>query len=112
MNEQKKPTWKEFEAQLIAKAVTDETFRRELIQNPKKVVQQEIDKESGVKLPAELEVKVIEQPASTLVIVLPCIPVETLSHDELDQVAGGSVPNCNSGFAKNPPYCGLNPAWG
>ncbi|SMC69826.1 NHLP leader peptide family RiPP precursor [Sporomusa malonica] len=106
MNEQKKPTWKEFEAQIIAKALKDETFRRELIQNPKKVLQQEIDKESGVKLPADLEVKIVEQPATTLIIVLPSVPVGTLSDSELDQIAGGGgAASCDNGLAKSLPGC-------
>jgi len=89
MREQKKPAWKEFEKKLIAKAMKDEAFRKELLQNPKGVLQKELDQVGGVKLPAELEVKVVEQPDATLVLVLPSVPAETLTDDELEQIAGG-----------------------
>lgn len=101
-----KPTWKDFEAELVMKAIKDEVFRKELIQDPKGVLQRELDKEAGVKLPSELEVKVMEQPASTLVIVLPSVPAGALTDDELNQVAGGGAnPNCNCA------YIDLHPAF-
>ncbi|SHH98001.1 NHLP leader peptide domain-containing protein [Desulfosporosinus lacus DSM 15449] len=47
----------------------------------------------GSKLPAALEVKVIEQPANALYLVLPTLLPEKLSDEALDTVAGGCTFN-------------------
>ncbi|SHH98089.1 NHLP leader peptide family RiPP precursor [Desulfosporosinus lacus] len=83
------PSWQEFHNELIVKALKDESFRQELLANPKAVVEQEMGKlKEGSKLPAGLEVKVIQQPANALYLVLPTMP-EELSDEALDNVAGG-----------------------
>ena len=87
----KLPNWQEFQNALIARAMKEESFRQSLIANPKGVVEQEMGKRiEGAKLPDQLEVKVIEQPANALYLILPIMPDE-LSDEELDQVAGGIV---------------------
>ena len=88
-NTPKLPTWQEFHNELIVKALKDENFRKELIADPKTVVEMEMGKyKEGMKLPATLEIKVIEQPANALYLVLPTMTDE-LSDEELDSVAGG-----------------------
>jgi hypothetical protein len=92
MNDQntpKLPTWQEFHNELIVKALKDENFRGELIADPKAVVEKEIGKiKEGMKLPTTLEIKVIEQPANAIYLVLPTVTDE-LSDEALDGVAGG-----------------------
>ncbi|GAB6174407.1 hypothetical protein JCM15765_38850 [Paradesulfitobacterium aromaticivorans] len=85
----KLPGWQEFNDGLITRALKDESFRQELLANPKAVVEKEMGKlKGGAKLPAAMEVKVIEQPANTLYLVLPTQSDE-LSDETLDSVAGG-----------------------
>lgn len=88
-NASKLPSWQEFQSELIAKAMKDESFRQELLANPKEVMEKEMGKvKQGVKLPKTVEVKVIEQPANALYLVLPTISDE-LTDEALDNVAGG-----------------------
>jgi len=83
------PSWQEFQNELIVKALKDESFRQELLADPKAMVEKEMGKlKEGSKLPAGLEVKVIQQPANALYLVLPTMP-EELSDEALDNVAGG-----------------------
>ncbi len=92
----KLPNWQEFQQGLIVKAMKDESFRQELLANPKAVVEREMGKlKEGTKLPAALEVKVIEQPANALYLVLPTISGE-LSDEALEAVAGGHDTCCGS----------------
>lgn len=88
MNEKKQSAWQEFQHRLIVRAMKDDNFRKELLANPKAVVENEMDKlKPGSKLPAALEIKIIEQPTNALYLVLP--PMSELSDEELDGVAGG-----------------------
>jgi hypothetical protein len=77
-------TRKDLEIHLITRALKDESFRVELITNPKTVIEQEI----GSKLPDELEVTVLEETADTVYMVLPCNPYEGLSEEELQATLG------------------------
>ncbi|WP_094607852.1 hypothetical protein SPSIL_056020 [Sporomusa silvacetica DSM 10669] len=89
MSENKLLAWQEFPNGLIAKAMKDESFRKELLANPKAVMEKEMDKlKKGAKFPAALEVKVIEQPANVFYLVLPTATGQT-SDEELDMVSGG-----------------------
>lgn len=94
MSEQKKytqklPTWQEFQNGLMVRALKDESFRKELLVNPRAVVEKEMGKlKQGAKLPENLEVKVIEQPQNALYLILPTISDE-LSDELLDEVTGG-----------------------
>ena len=81
---------KAFEADLIIKSFEDETFRHELLSDPKKV----IEKETGKKFSVDIKIKVIEEPTDTLIFVLPKFIAATkesgeLSDDKLEKVAGG-----------------------
>ena len=80
---------KEFEANLITKALEDENFRNELVSNPKAVVEKEV----GKPLPEGVEVKVVEEAPNTITIILPRIVSKPqsgeLSDENLEKVAGG-----------------------
>lgn len=77
-------TRKDLEIHLITRALKDESFRAELIANPKAVIEQEI----GSKLPDELEITVLEETEDTIYMVLPCNPYEGLSEEELKASLG------------------------
>jgi len=77
-------TRKDLEIHLITRALKDEAFKRELLTNPKAVV----EKELGAKLPEELEINVIEETEDTLYMVLPCNPYEEMSESELKAALG------------------------
>jgi hypothetical protein len=80
---------KQIEEKLIAKAMKDETFRKNLLENPKAA----IEAETGIKLPESINLKVVEENPSTFYLVLPPkINPETedeLSEAELEMVSGG-----------------------
>ncbi len=75
---------KDLEAQLIAKAQADQAFRQALLSDPKAT----IEKELGGSLSESVSIKVVEETADTLYLVLPAAEGE-LSEDALDAVAGG-----------------------
>ncbi len=100
-NKREMPTWQEFQQGLIAKAMEDESFRKELLENPKSVMESEMAKlDTEAKLPDEVDIKVIEQPENAIYIVLPTQPNSELSDNELDQVSGGqcSLQFCGGRF--------------
>ena len=72
-------TRKDLEIHLITRALKDEEFKRELIANPKAVIESEL----GTKLPDELEITVLEETENTVYMVLPCNPYEGISEEEL-----------------------------
>jgi hypothetical protein len=77
-------TRKDLEIHLITRALKDEDFKRQLIANPKVVIESEL----GTKLPDELEIKVLEETEDNIYMVLPCNPYEGLSEEELQDSLG------------------------
>jgi hypothetical protein len=72
---------------LIEKASRDESFKRQLIENPRRVIEIEL----SIRMPADVTVKVLEETPRTLYLVLPA-RVKTdqeLTEQELESVAGG-----------------------
>lgn len=67
MTEQTPKTYKELEAEIIAKAWEDERFKQELISNPKEA----IAKTLGAKLAETLEIRVVQETPNNLYLVLP-----------------------------------------
>ncbi len=77
------------EAELIGKAMKDETFRKELVRNPKDVFEREL----GIHVPADIAIEVLEESPTTVYLVLPPAPSSVgveLADAELEHVAGGT----------------------
>jgi hypothetical protein len=86
MADQQKITKNELEAKLVAQAWKDEAFKQELINNPKAVLEREI----GQKIPENADIRVLEETANTVYLVIPKKPtVDELSEEQLEAVAGG-----------------------
>ncbi|HEV8224122.1 MAG TPA: NHLP leader peptide family RiPP precursor, partial [Rubrobacteraceae bacterium] len=83
----------EMERRLIQRSLEDEAFRQRLLDDPRAIIEQEL----GSRLPESVEVRVVEESADTIYLVLPSAsPVGQggeLSDQELDAVAGG-MPAC------------------
>jgi hypothetical protein len=77
-------TRKDLEIHLITRALKDEEFKRELIANPKAVIESEL----GTKLPDELEINVLEETEDTIYMVLPCNPYDGMSEEQLQASFG------------------------
>ena len=97
---------------VVTKAITDADFRKELLANPN----QAIEKETGIPVPAEYRIRIIEEdPAYLGTFFLPAYTGEELSDDDMMAVAGGAAcgnkGNC-FGNAKFEPcggrVCGAN----
>jgi hypothetical protein len=82
----------DIQQQLCARAMKDEAFRQEVLENPNAVLQREF----GIELPADVTITVHENTASTIHLVLPIMPrmgaVQELSDEELGHIVGGSDP--------------------
>jgi hypothetical protein len=73
----------EIEKRAIEKAWKDENFKKELTAKPHQALSQ-----LGVSVPEKIEIKVVEESAKVLYLVLPVNP-EELTDESLDSVAGG-----------------------
>lgn len=81
-------TRQDIEARIITKAWKNETYKQELIANPKEVVGEAF----GVKFDQEVNITVLEETPNSLHFVLPMSPMQIateLSEDELEEIAGG-----------------------
>jgi hypothetical protein len=82
----------EIERTLVQRSLQDEDFRRRLLDDPKAAVEQEL----GKRLPEGVEVRVVEETAETIYLVLPGASAVgeggDLSDEELQRVAGGRGP--------------------
>ena len=83
----------EMERRLIQRSLEDETFRQRLLDDPKGTIEQEL----GSRLAESVEVRVVEESADTIYLVLPSASVVgeggELSDEALESVAGGDVIN-------------------
>ena len=74
---------------IFTKVMKDETFRQQLLRDPKGT----LERETGKTFPPELTIQVHEDTSTTLHIVLPMRPqtsdVQELSDADLEAVAGG-----------------------
>ena len=80
----------DFEAKLIIKAWENETFRKEFLANPRKV----LAKEFGHEVPAGLNIDVVEETGNKICFILPRKPTTVtadgvLSDEALETIAGG-----------------------
>jgi hypothetical protein len=77
-------TRKDLEIHLISRALKDQSYRSQLITDPKKLIENEI----GSRLPENLVITVIEEAPNTFYLVLPCNPYEGLTEDNLKSTFG------------------------
>ena len=70
---------------LMLKAAQDKAFREELLTDPKATLERYL----GTQLPGELNVRVVENTATELTLVIPPRFSSELSDDDLDSVSGG-----------------------
>ena len=80
----------EFENQLVVKAYDDESFRQELLADPKSIYEREL----GTQIPDSFSIEVVEEKPNTIYMVLPRKTEEPgaegeLSDEALEAVAGG-----------------------
>ena len=71
---------------IIAKAWRDPAFKAELIANPAAALKAE-----GIDVPAGMAVTVLEHTDKQFHLVLPPVPTDELSEDDLEAVAGGTI---------------------
>lgn len=77
------------EAQVIKKSLKDPAFRKSLIEDPKGT----LEKEYGIKLPADLKINVYPEAKNTINLVLPA--VQDADADLTDGHISGSVADCS-----------------
>ena len=81
----------EMERTIVQRSIEDEEFRQRLLDDPKGTLEQEL----GSRLAESTEVRVVQESADTIYLVLPSASVVgeggVLSDRELDAVAGGGV---------------------
>lgn len=82
-----KEEFKKAQAEIIARAWSDEAFKKRLLKNPREVL-----KELGFSLPEDMELQVVENTAKKVYFVLPLKPKENLSEAELKKIAAAGSP--------------------
>jgi len=80
--------WEQQWAQVVAKACSDEAFRKRLLAQPAAALT-----EVGVAMPEGKQLKVVENTDQLVYLVLPAKADVELSEDELAIVAGGFALN-------------------
>jgi hypothetical protein len=84
----------EMERRLINRSLDDEDLRQRLLDDPKGAIEQEL----GSRLPEGVEVRVVEESAEVIYLVLPSASPTghggELSDQELEAVAGGASADC------------------
>jgi len=88
----------EVEGRIIQRSLEDEDFRRRLLEDPRAVVEEEL----GTRLPEGVEVRVVEETADTIYLVLPGSSVVGDKGGELSDRQLESVPGAGLGSTGNP----------
>ena len=96
----------EIEAKIITKALEDPAFMQNLLNKPG-TAKAAIEAEMGQKLPADFEIRVVQESPTVTYLVLPMSPQVSreLSEEQLATVAGGGG-NCNAGVTAQLPCIG------
>jgi hypothetical protein len=89
MSEAAAPTRRELEAQVVARAWADESFRERLRTDPHGAVAEV----TGVEVPESIEIEVLEETPEKGYLVIPVNRVE-ISDEQLDAAAGGYGESC------------------
>jgi hypothetical protein len=80
----------QLEQLLIEKAIKDDSFRKQLVENPGAT----IEAETGMKIPETMKIVILEEDPKTVYLILPAKSMESadmeLSETELESVAGGT----------------------
>ncbi|MFD1157696.1 NHLP leader peptide family RiPP precursor [Roseovarius aestuarii] len=81
-------SWNERYARVIARAWTDESFKKKLLAEPAAALA-----EFDIRIPESVSVVVVENTASTVNLVLPKVPFEgDLSDSDLQNLAAADTP--------------------
>jgi hypothetical protein len=95
----------ELQQLIVEKAIKDEIFKKQLIENPAKALIGEF----GFNIPEGYEIEVMEETPRKLYIVLPWTSGEhsgdELSESELNSVAGGSFLDCMTWYTCGGSQC-------
>jgi hypothetical protein len=96
MAEQAPPTRRDMEADVIARALKDEAFRRALVEDPTGTLEREL----GVRVTEGVALTVVEETPKNRYLVLPPRPAGggELSDSELESVAGGDAYACTLAY--------------
>src|SRR5690349_17658037 len=86
MSEPAAPTRKELEAQIVARAWSDETYRERLRSEPHAAVAEV----TGVAIPETIDIEVLEETPEKGYLVIPVNRV-AISEELLDAVSGGDA---------------------
>ena len=80
----------QLEQKLIERAMKDESFRMQLLENPGAA----IEEETGMKIPETVKIKVLEEDPQTVYLILPQVTIKNaefeLDEAELESVSGGT----------------------
>lgn len=80
---------RDYELDIIVKAWRDERFRKNLLKDPKKAIEDEF----SISVPKEMKISVHEESDNSLHLIVPSVPSnfsgDDLSDDELKEVIGG-----------------------
>jgi hypothetical protein len=79
-------------AQIIAKAWTDESFKRRLLEDPRAVL-----REHGISPPAGVEILAVESTPQRRYFIIPPRPEHDMSEEDLSQLVGGAGGACATG---------------
>ncbi|MDR7865768.1 MAG: hypothetical protein RIN56_03065 [Sporomusaceae bacterium] len=91
-NPPKLPSWQEFQAALVYRAIKEDDFRRELLTDPTAAVEKELGRIApGAQLKSHFKLKVVQQQPDELLVILPPGGA-SLSDADLDNVSGGGRP--------------------
>jgi len=91
MNEASVPTREELEAQIVARAWADESFRERLRSDPRGAVAEV----TGIVVPESVEIHVLEETPEKGYLVIPLNRVK-ISDEQLDVAGGGDYSNPNA----------------